>query len=48
MVYSAGELEVIAQQIAQHEAVFNYMVTAHTHVAESIHQAVSAYRSQYI
>lgn len=48
MVYSVGELEVIARLIAQHEREFVYLVSEHTHIVQSLHQAVHAYRAEYI
>lgn len=47
-VYSVGELQVIARVIAQHEREFTYLVSEHTHIVETLHQAVHAYRSEYI
>lgn len=47
-VYSAGELEVLARLIAQHEREFVYLVAEHTHIVETLHQAIHAYRAQYI
>lgn len=47
-VYSAGELEVISRVITEHEREFVYLVSEHTHVVESLHQAVHAYRAEFI
>jgi len=47
-VYSRGELEVMARIIAQHEQEFNYLVSNHNPVVETLQQAVSAYRAQFI
>lgn len=47
-VYSYGELDVMARVIAQHEREFVYLVSEHTYIVETLHQAVHAYRSQYI
>jgi len=47
-VYSVGELEVIARLIAQHEREFVYLVAEHTHIVESLHQAVHAYRVEFV
>lgn len=47
-VYSVGELQVIARVIAQHEREFVYLVSEHTHIVETLQQAVHAYRSEYI
>lgn len=48
MVYSAGELEVIARVIAEHEREFVYLIAEHTHIVESLHQAVHAYRAEFL
>ena len=48
LVYSVGELEVIARHIAQFEQSFSYLVSEQTHIVETLHQAVHAYRSQFI
>lgn len=48
MVYSVGELEVIARTIAQFEHDYLYLTTGQTHIVETLHQAVHAYRSQFI
>lgn len=48
LVYSVGELQVIAREIAEHEREFVYLVSEHTHIVETIHQAVHAYRAEYI
>lgn len=47
-VYSVGELQVMARVIAQHEREFSYLVSGSTHTAQTLHQAVHAYRSEYI
>ncbi len=47
-VYSVGELDVIARVIAQHEQEFVYLVSENTHIVERLHQAVYAYRQQFI
>lgn len=47
-VYSVGELEVIARLIASHEREFVYLVSENTHIVESLHQAIHAYRAQYV
>lgn len=44
-VYSVGELEVIAREIARHEQEFVNLVTRHAHIVEQLQQAVFAYRS---
>jgi hypothetical protein len=48
MVYSVGELEVIARIVAQFEQEFVYLATGHTHIVETLHQVVHGYRAQYI
>lgn len=48
MVYSVGELEVIARIIARHEQEFLYLVAEHTHIVETLQQAVHAYRAEFI
>lgn len=48
MVYSVGELEVMARVIAQYEQEFTYLATARTHVVETLQQAVHAYRIEFI
>lgn len=47
-VYSVGELQVMSRILAQHEREFSYLATGSTHIAETLHQAVHAYRSEYI
>jgi len=47
-VYSAGELEVMARIIGQHERDFLYLTAENRHVVEHLHQAVHAYRAQHI
>lgn len=47
-VYSVGELQVMARIIAQHERDFTYLVSEHTHIVETLQQAIHAYRSEYI
>jgi hypothetical protein len=47
-VYSAGELRVVARVLSQHEREFTYLVSEHNHVVETLHQAVHAYRSEFI
>lgn len=47
-IYSVGELQVMARVIGQHEREFNYFVSEHNSIVETLHQAVSAYRSEYI
>lgn len=47
-IYSRGELEVMARIIAAHEQEFNYLVSHHNPVIETLQQAVSAYRSQFL
>lgn len=48
LVYSVGELEVIARQIAAHEREFVYLAGESTHIIEALQQAVHAYRVEYI
>ena len=48
LVYSAGELEVMARVIGQFEAEFNYLISDRTHIVETLQQAVHAYRTEYI
>lgn len=47
-VYSVGELQVVARIIGQHEREFAYLTTEHTHIVETLQQAVHAYRSQFL
>ena len=47
-VYSVGELEVIDRVIREHEREFVYLVSEHTHIVEGLHQAVHAYRAEFI
>jgi len=47
-VYTQGELQVIQQHISRHEDMFMYLGSQHTHVIESLHQAVHAYRAEFI
>jgi hypothetical protein len=47
-VYTVGELETIVRHIARHEEAFVYLATQHTQVVEHLHQAVHAYRAQFI
>lgn len=47
-VYSRGELEVMARIIGQHEQEFNYLVSSHNPIIETLQQAVSAYRAEYL
>lgn len=47
-VYTHGELQVIHQHITRHEDAFSYLGTQHTHVIEQLHQAVFAYRAEFI
>lgn len=48
LVYSVGELQTMARVIAEHEQEFNYLVSEHNQVIERLHQAVSAFRAQFI
>lgn len=48
MVYSVGELEVMARVISQFEAEFNYLISDRTHIVETLQQAVHAYRTEFI
>lgn len=48
MVYSVGELEVMARIISQLEESHIYLATEQTHVVETLHQATHAYRAQFI
>ena len=47
-VYSVGELQTIARVISQHERDFIYLATQHSHIVETLRQAVHAYRAEYI
>lgn len=47
-VYSVGELSVLVRHLAQHEGEYSYLVVDHSHVTETLHQAVHAYRSHDI
>jgi transcriptional regulator with XRE-family HTH domain len=47
-VYSVGELETIARVIAAHEREFVYLVAENTHIVHMLHQAVHAYRAEFI
>lgn len=47
-VYSVGELQVIARTIGQFEQQFSYLISENTHIVETLHQAVHAYRSEFI
>jgi excisionase family DNA binding protein len=47
-VYSVGELEVIARSIVEHEVNFVYVGSDYSHIVERLHQAIHAYREQFI
>lgn len=47
-VYTEGEVQVLQGFIARHEDQFVYLGSQHTHVIESLHQAVHAYRAEFI
>lgn len=46
--YSVGELRVIAEELAAHEASFSYYGTAHVHVRERIMQRIYGFRANSI
>lgn len=46
-VFSVGELEVIARHLARHEDSFSYLVE-HSPLTEMLHQAIHAYRAEFI
>ena len=46
--YSAGELQVIARVLQQHEQEFSYYATAHVHTREQIMQQMHGYRATNI
>lgn len=48
LVYSVGELQVIAGAISEHERDYSYLVSQYTHVVEALHQAVHAYRAEHV
>lgn len=47
-VYSVGELQVVARVLGLHEREFTYFVSDYNHTVETLHQALHAYRSEYI
>lgn len=48
-VYSVGELETMQRVIAQHERDFVYLVSGQgNYIVETLHQAMHAYRAQFI
>ncbi len=48
LVYSVGELEVLARIIAQHEREFTYLASEHNDISLRIHQAIFGYRAQFV
>lgn len=48
MVYSKGELEVIARVLAQHSKEFQNLCSNHDHVRHTMHQLMHAYRVQHL
>ncbi len=46
MVYSKGELEVIARVLSRHAGDYQYLCEKHDHVRHDMHQHVHAYRTQ--
>lgn len=48
MVYSAGELAVIARHLAEMESEMAYFVSRDSNAKERLQQAVHGYRMQYI
>lgn len=47
-VYSVGEMETIAGVLRVHEREFDYLSDANRHAIETLRQAVSAYRAEFI
>ena len=47
-VYSVGELRTMATIIGRHEREFMYLVAENTYVIQELHQAIHAYRAQFI
>jgi hypothetical protein len=47
-LYSKGELEVIARELARHGEEFQNYCEKHEHVRHSIHQHMQAYRVDYV
>ena len=48
LLFSAGELSVAARLIHAHELEFSYMATGNTHIVETLHQAIHAYRAHHV
>jgi hypothetical protein len=47
-LYSKGELEIIARELARHSQDYQYLCEKHTHVAESMHQHMHAFRAHHV
>lgn len=48
LLYSKGELEIIARELDRHSTEFQYLCENHTHVRESLHQHMHAYRAHHV
>ena len=46
--YSAGELQVLARELREHEREFSYYAMSHTARRERIMQHIFAYRQQHV
>lgn len=48
MLYSRGELEVIARELSSHQEDYQYLCEKHEHVRHNIHQHMHAYRTHHV
>ncbi len=48
LVYSKGELEVIARILSAHHREFSNLCANHDHVRHTMHQTMQAYRAQHL
>lgn len=48
LLYSKGELEIIARELHKHSEEFQYLCEKHEHVRQNIHQYMHAYRSNHV
>lgn len=48
LVYSRGELEILAEELGNMEEESRYLTAGQSHVTQMIHQRMHAYRMRYI